>query len=110
MRRGPGTARETRCGGSPRADKERRDRIIQDNRPVLIFLSPIFLSNPAEPHLPKVPNPDGGQEDWGQEDESGEVFWFHDVRDPLNRSRRVAAFHTPAALQEMLGRDFTGVC
>ncbi len=40
----------------------------------------------------------------------GEVFWFHDVRDPLNRSRRVATFHTPAALQEMLGRDFSGAC
>jgi type I restriction enzyme R subunit len=37
---------------------------------------------------------------------NGEVLWFHDVRHPLNRSRRVAAFHTPAALQEMLGRDF----
>jgi len=34
------------------------------------------------------------------------VFWFHDVRHSLNRSRRVAAFHTPAALLEMLGRDF----
>ena len=25
---------------------------------------------------------------------SGEVTWFHDVRHPLNRSRRVAGFHT----------------
>ena len=41
---------------------------------------------------------------------NGEVFWFHDVRDPLNRSRRVATFHSPAALQEMLGRDFGGAC
>jgi len=23
---------------------------------------------------------------------NGEVIWFHDVRDPLNRSRRIAAF------------------
>ncbi len=36
---------------------------------------------------------------------NGEEIWFHDVRDPLNRSRRVAEFHTPAALTEMLGRD-----
>jgi len=38
------------------------------------------------------------------------VFWFHDVRHSLNRSRRVAAFHTPAALLEMLGRDFDSAC
>lgn len=37
---------------------------------------------------------------------NGEVIWFHDVRHPLSRSRRVADFHTPAALKEMLGRDF----
>jgi len=41
---------------------------------------------------------------------NGEVFWFHDVRHSLNRSRRVAAFHTPAALLEMLGRDFDSAC
>jgi type I restriction enzyme R subunit len=37
---------------------------------------------------------------------NGEAIWFQDVRHPLNRSRRVRTFHTPAALQEMLGRDF----
>jgi type I restriction enzyme R subunit len=37
---------------------------------------------------------------------NGEVTWFHDIRHPLNRSRQVARFHTPAALDEMLGRDF----
>jgi len=37
---------------------------------------------------------------------NGEVTWFHDVRDELNRSRRVAGFHTPMALEEMLTRDF----
>ena len=26
---------------------------------------------------------------------NGEVIWFHDVRHPLNRSRRIAGFHTP---------------
>jgi len=36
---------------------------------------------------------------------NGEVIWFHDIREPLNRSRRVSAFHTPAALREMLDRD-----
>lgn len=37
---------------------------------------------------------------------NGEVLWFHDIRHPLNRSRRVASYHTPAALVEMLDRDF----
>jgi type I restriction enzyme, R subunit len=41
---------------------------------------------------------------------NGEVLWFHDVRHPLNRSRRVATFHTPDALREMLGRDFEVAC
>jgi type I restriction enzyme R subunit len=36
---------------------------------------------------------------------NGEVIWFHDVRQRLNRSREVARFHTPTALEEMLGRD-----
>ena len=33
---------------------------------------------------------------------NGEVIWFHDLRDPLNRSRQVADFHSPAAMEEML--------
>jgi type I restriction enzyme R subunit len=37
---------------------------------------------------------------------NGEVLWFHDVRDALNRSRQVSGFHTPLALNEMLTRDF----
>lgn len=41
---------------------------------------------------------------------NGEVFWFHDARHELNRSRRVSGFHTPAALQEYLSRDFEAEC
>jgi len=41
---------------------------------------------------------------------NGEVIWFHDIRHPLSRSRRIAGFHTPGALEEMLGRDFGGAC
>ncbi|HEX2682004.1 MAG TPA: DEAD/DEAH box helicase family protein, partial [Candidatus Dormibacteraeota bacterium] len=37
---------------------------------------------------------------------NGPIIWFHDVRHPLNRSRKVAAFHTPPALAEMMTRDF----
>ena len=41
---------------------------------------------------------------------NGQVIWFHDVRRPLNRSREVAGFHTPAALLELLERDFDAGC
>src|SRR6266536_5662408 len=37
---------------------------------------------------------------------NGEQLWFHDVRNQLNRSRQVATFHTPAAFDELLTRDF----
>lgn len=40
---------------------------------------------------------------------NGEVIWHHDVRHPLNRSRRISAFHTPDALLERLNQDFTSV-
>jgi type I restriction enzyme, R subunit len=36
---------------------------------------------------------------------NGEVIWFRDIRHALNRSRRVASFHTPSALTELMGRD-----
>jgi len=41
---------------------------------------------------------------------NGEVVWFQDVRHELNTARKIAGFHTPAALQEMLTRDFDGAC
>lgn len=41
---------------------------------------------------------------------NGELIWFHDIRHPLNRSRRVANFHTPAALKELLSTDFDAAC
>lgn len=36
---------------------------------------------------------------------NGEQIRFHDVRREHSRSRWVSAFHTPSALEEMLGRD-----
>ena len=36
---------------------------------------------------------------------NGKVFWFQDLRNPLNLSREVSAFHTPRALMELLSRD-----
>src|SRR6266478_9292905 len=36
---------------------------------------------------------------------NGEVIWHHDIRYSLNRSRQIAHFHTPDALQEILNRD-----
>jgi len=41
---------------------------------------------------------------------NGEVIWFRDCRHPLNLSRKVAHFHTPAALQELLSRDVDQAC
>jgi type I restriction enzyme R subunit len=41
---------------------------------------------------------------------NGELIWFHDVRHPQSRSRRVSAFHTPSALRELLGRDADAAC
>lgn len=41
---------------------------------------------------------------------NGEVVWFHDVRHKRNASRKIAGFHTPAALREMLGQDFEKDC
>jgi len=35
---------------------------------------------------------------------NGEVIWFHDVRHEFSRSRRIADFHTPAALRELMAR------
>lgn len=39
---------------------------------------------------------------------NGEVIWFRDARNALNRSRKVTRFHTPNALREMFGHDFQG--
>lgn len=36
---------------------------------------------------------------------NGEIIWHRDVRGALNRSRQIAAFHTPDALREFLARD-----
>jgi type I restriction enzyme R subunit len=36
---------------------------------------------------------------------NGKVIWFQDLRHPLNRSREVARFHTPNALEEFLTKD-----
>ncbi|MFN9437243.1 MAG: type I restriction-modification enzyme R subunit C-terminal domain-containing protein [Planctomycetota bacterium] len=36
---------------------------------------------------------------------NGEVIYFHDVRDSQGISRRLARFHTPEAIREMLGKS-----
>ena len=41
---------------------------------------------------------------------NGQVIWFQDLRKPNSRSREVKAFHTPAALVEMLTRDTDDAC
>jgi DNA-binding Lrp family transcriptional regulator len=41
---------------------------------------------------------------------NGEVIWFHDIRNALNRSHAIAQFHTPEALSERLAKDFDASC
>ena len=36
---------------------------------------------------------------------NGKIIWFQALRNPLNLSREVAAFHTPQALMDILNRD-----
>ncbi len=36
---------------------------------------------------------------------NGEVIWFHDIRHPLNLSRKIDDLPTPDALSELMGRD-----
>ncbi|MGB7789397.1 DEAD/DEAH box helicase family protein [Methanoregula sp.] len=41
---------------------------------------------------------------------NGEIIWYHDVRNPLNRSRQITKFHTPSALAERLKEKFDDAC
>jgi len=41
---------------------------------------------------------------------NGEVIYFHDVRHTQNTSRKLAQFHSPEAMQEMLGSSFADSC
>jgi len=41
---------------------------------------------------------------------NGEIIWYHDLRNSLNRSRVVAKFHTPDALSERLRDTFEASC
>lgn len=41
---------------------------------------------------------------------NGEIIWYHDLRNPLNRSRAVAKFHTPLAISERLKEKFEVSC
>jgi len=41
---------------------------------------------------------------------NGEIIWYHDVRNPLNRSRQITKFHTPNALLERLRENFEAAC
>lgn len=41
---------------------------------------------------------------------NGEIVWFHDIRHELNTARKIAGFHTPSALEEMISHDFVEAC
>jgi type I restriction enzyme R subunit len=37
---------------------------------------------------------------------NGMEIWYHDIRHPLSRSRKISGFHTPGALDDKLNYDF----
>jgi type I restriction enzyme R subunit len=41
---------------------------------------------------------------------NGEIIWHHDVRHAASRSRKVARFHTPEALEEFMSRNTEAAC
>ena len=73
-----------------------------------VTLGPQGVLPQAERYAKAIPSDDPWQGEFGVPflySTNGEEIWFHDVRYALNRSRRVAGFHTPGALREMLDRD-----
>ena len=41
---------------------------------------------------------------------NGEVIWFYDARSELNRSREIAAFHSPDGLRQLLSQNSAEQC
>lgn len=41
---------------------------------------------------------------------NGEVIWHHDIRNAANPSRRLAQFHTPDAMAELVARNLDSCC
>lgn len=41
---------------------------------------------------------------------NGEVFWFQDIRTTNSRSRKISGFHTPGALDQMMGKENKDSC
>ena len=41
---------------------------------------------------------------------NGEIIWYHDIRHPQSRSRRISHFHTPQALSERITDDIEAAC
>lgn len=74
-----------------------------------LTLGPQGVLPQAERYAKVIPSADPWQATFGVPflyATNGEEIWFHDVRHALNRSRRVAAFHSVKAIRETLARDF----
>jgi type I restriction enzyme R subunit len=74
-----------------------------------LTLGPQGVLPQAERYAKAIPSADPWQANFGVPflyATNGEEIWFHDVRHALNRSRRVAAFHSVKAIRETLARDF----
>ncbi len=74
-----------------------------------VGLGPQEVLNQAERYSRGIPQSPRYQGEYGVPfvySSNGELHWFRDLRHLLNRSRTVSKFHSPAALREMLTRDF----
>jgi type I restriction enzyme R subunit len=86
-------------------DDQRVQAIVEAKK---VTLGPQSVLTQAERYSRAIPQEPRYQDEFGVPflySSNGEIIWFHDVRHELNRSRPVSAFHTPAALKEMLTRD-----
>lgn len=69
-----------------------------------LTLGPQNVLSQAERYSKGLPQPTLQSGDFGIPllySTNGEVIWYHDVRNPLNRSRQIAGFHTPEAMSEI---------
>jgi type I restriction enzyme, R subunit len=94
------------------------DYVLADHRDLLgvveakkLTVGPAGVLPQAERYAKALPRKDPYQAQFGVPflySTNGEEIWFHDVRHPMNRSRRVSGFHTVKAMRESLERDTEG--
>lgn len=110
QRRGPAVAieeYETNLGPADYvlADQDELLAVVEAKK---LTVGPQGVLPQAERYARAIPSAQRFQGEFGVPNlysTNGEEIWFHDVTHPMNRSRKVAAFHTVKALREMGERD-----